>query len=105
LDKLTAKKDELLDELKTLRQQKRTVQVSNTDSIAHARAQRQVKKEQSLDTLLIYLADNPDASLSDIAAAIGRSRSTAGNYVNELTTDGRLHKNGHGWEVITGEEG
>jgi DNA-binding IclR family transcriptional regulator len=53
--------------------------------------------------LLIYLADKPDASLSDIAAAIGRSRSTAGNYVNELTTDGRLHKNGHGWEVLDGQ--
>jgi hypothetical protein len=105
LDKLTAKKDKLLDELKTLKQEKRTALVSNTDSIAHARAQRQVQKEQSLDTLLIYLSDNPDASLSDIAAVIGRSRSTAGNYVNELTTDGRLHKNGHGWEVLDEQAG
>jgi DNA-binding IclR family transcriptional regulator len=49
--------------------------------------------------LLNYLSDNPDASLSDMADAINRSRSTAGSYVSELQSAGRLYKSGHGWEV------
>ncbi|MCL4266089.1 MAG: DUF2637 domain-containing protein [Anaerolineae bacterium] len=100
LPTLTAKKEELLAELKQLRQHKRDLQLSNTDSIAHARAQREVHKQAAVDAMLTYLADNPGASLADIAAAIGRSRSTAGNYVNELLANGRLHKNGHGWEIL-----
>lgn len=100
LHTLTTKREELMDELKQLHYQKRGLQLSNTDSIAHARAQREVHKQASVDAMLTYLADNPDASLADIAAAIGRSRSTAGNYVNELLANGRLHKNGQGWEIL-----
>ncbi|HUM68187.1 MAG TPA: DUF2637 domain-containing protein [Chloroflexota bacterium] len=97
---LMTRKEEVLNELKQLRQEKRGLQLSNTDSITHARAQREVYKQASLDAMLTYLADNPDASLAAIAAAIGRSRSTAGNYVNELVSNGRLHKNGQGWEIL-----
>lgn len=99
LHTLVTRKEELLDELRQLRHEKRGRQLSNTDSIAHARAQREVYKQAALDAMLAYLASHPDASLADMATAIGRSRSTAGNYVNELLANGRLHKNGHGWEV------
>ena len=99
VDKLTAKKEDLLAELKTLRQQKRGDQLSNLGILDDANAVRLSNKEAAIDALLDYLADNPDASLSDIADNIGRSRSTAGNYVNELTANGRLYKNGHGWEI------
>jgi hypothetical protein len=42
---------------------------------------------------------NPDATHAEIADQIGRSRSTVGNYIAELSDAGQLHKNGHGWEV------
>lgn len=100
VDKLTAQKENLLAELKTLRQQKRDDKLSNLGILDDANATRLSNKEAALDALLSYLANNPHASLSDIADNIGRSRSTAGNYVNELTANGRLHKNGHGWEIL-----
>ena len=58
-------------------------------------------KLDALDRLLLYLASNPYASLTEMGEAIGRSKSTAGSYVSELTSSGRLHQNGHGWEVLT----
>ena len=58
-------------------------------------------KSDALDRLLLYLASNPYASLTEMGEAIGRSKSTAGSYVSELTSSGRLHQNGHGWEVLT----
>ena len=72
---------------------------SNLDS---ANAVRLSKKEQAMQDLLDFVLLNPDASLSDIADQIGRARSTVGNYISELSDAGHLHKNGHGWEVLTG---
>lgn len=57
------------------------------------------KKEQNLDAVLMFLDGKPDASLAEIGRYIGRSKSTAENYVNELMDAGRLIKNGHGYEV------
>lgn len=68
--------------------------------IAQINEERLASKQESLNAKLTYLTDNPHASLADIAAAISRSRSTAGNYVNELVANGRLHKNGQGWEIV-----
>jgi DNA-binding IclR family transcriptional regulator len=45
---------------------------------------------------------NPNATLTEIAAEIGRAKSTVVNYVSELSANGQLHKNGHGWEVTAG---
>lgn len=56
-------------------------------------------KEDALDAVLVFIADNPDASLSAIGRGIGKSKSSAGNYVNELLLTGKLHKNGEGLEV------
>ena len=41
-----------------------------------------------------------NATLTEIAEVIKRSKSTVSGYVNELQTNGQLHKNGHGWEVL-----
>lgn len=61
-----------------------------------------LSKTVALDVLLAYLDDHPDASLAEAGTAIGRSKSTAGVYVNELQATGRLYRNGHGWEVQRG---
>lgn len=58
-----------------------------------------ITKDEAISLIKQYLADNPDASLSEIGRQIGRPKSTTGNYVNELMTKGELKKNGHGWEV------
>lgn len=60
------------------------------------------KKAEQIHRLLDFVGQNPAASLSEIADYIGRSRSTAGNYMSELTAKGILHKNGKGWEVKLG---
>lgn len=57
--------------------------------------------EQHAD-LLAYLQENPNASLRNIGAAIGRSASTVRTYTEQLMADGVLYKNGNGWEVIGG---
>ncbi len=56
-------------------------------------------KEQRLNELVTYLGANPDASVTDAAAVVGVTRQSVTRYVNELTTAGRLHRNGNGWEV------
>ena len=61
--------------------------------------QKTISKDEAISLIKQYLADNPDASLSEVGRQIGRPKSTAGNYVNELVSKGQLKKNGHGWEV------
>lgn len=103
VEQLTTKKDALVAELHDLRQQRSLLQTPNSpnsDSIERARAAKEAKKRDLMNALLVYLADHPDASLSEMATAIERSKATASNYVNELQTNGQLHKNGHGWEVL-----
>lgn len=58
-----------------------------------------LSKEESLKAILRIVASDPYCSLSVIAGQIGRPKSTAGNYVNELQQTGKLHKNGEGWKV------
>lgn len=96
LHNLASRKEGLLAEIRELKNEKRL----SITGIGQINEERLASKQQSLNTMLTYLSNNPDASLADIAAAIGRSRSTAGNYVNELVTNGRLHKNGQGWEIL-----
>ncbi|MBX3061275.1 MAG: DUF2637 domain-containing protein [Anaerolineae bacterium] len=100
LQNLASRRDELLAEIKELKNVKR---LSNT-GIEQINEERLASKQESLNAMLTYLSDNPHASLADIAAAISRSRSTAGNYVNELVANGRLHKNGQGWEIVDSGE-
>ncbi|MCP4423499.1 MAG: hypothetical protein GY803_03310, partial [Chloroflexi bacterium] len=87
-------------------ERERKRQASNTEeterfpaSIETARAAKTEQKEQAKDALLVYLADNPNASLATAGQVIERSKTTVSNYVNELEQDGRLHRNGQGWEV------
>ena len=49
--------------------------------------------------LIRFLADNPAATDSQMAAAIGRAKSTAQGHRQQLEQAGIIHKNGNGWEV------
>lgn len=60
---------------------------------------KSISKDEAIALIVRYLAEKPDASLSEIGRQIGRPKSTTGNYVNELIQTGRIHKNGEGWRV------
>lgn len=51
-------------------------------------------KAQAIDALIAYATGKPDASVSELAKVIGRSRATVYNYLDELEQAGRLHRNG-----------
>ncbi len=51
-------------------------------------------KVQALGTLITYMTGKPDASVSELAKVIGRSRATVYNYLDELEQAGRVHRNG-----------
>ena len=51
-------------------------------------------KVKAMDTLLDYLKLHPDAGVSELAKALGRSRTTVYCYLNELNTAGKMHRNG-----------
>lgn len=63
-------------------------------------AERQAERLANLDAVLGYLSKNPNASLGDIAKQVGKGKTTAKSYTDELMQTGRLVRNGHGWEVI-----
>lgn len=74
------------------------------DTLAQA---RQVKAEQdsqdkaaNLDRLLTLCADNTDVSVTELSKQLGTSRTTVYTYIKELGEQGKLSKNGQGWEVV-----
>ncbi|MCA9926755.1 MAG: winged helix-turn-helix domain-containing protein [Anaerolineales bacterium] len=66
-----------------------------------AREARTLRKEEAKESLLVYLAENPNATLSEAGQVIERSKTTVSTYLKELVEDGRLDRNGTGWEVLS----
>jgi len=58
-------------------------------------------KERRMATLITFLAENPRATGTEMAAAIGSAKATAQNYLAELETAGVVHKNGNGVQILT----
>ena len=83
----------------------RLPKTADTDSIERARAIKAEKdangKTAAVTALLSYVNDNPDASMADIGQHIERSKTTVSNYLRELEQDGRLQRNGSGWQVLS----
>jgi hypothetical protein len=52
------------------------------------------QKAAAVDALVTYLTSNPDATVSELARVIGKSRPTVYNYLDELEAAGKLHRNG-----------
>jgi len=76
-------------------------------SAEHAREakakQDELSKAQALDTMLTIYEKDPDAGPTEVASAIGRSRTTVYTYLDELQKAGRIGRNGDGVEVLTVE--
>ena len=51
-------------------------------------------KAAALDLLIGHLSSNPDATVTELARLINRSRQTVYNYLNELEVAGKIHRNG-----------
>jgi predicted HTH transcriptional regulator len=66
----------------------------STAALERFNRKRELSKRQALDRTLQILIDNPEASPSEIAAQIGKSRQTVYDYFDELEAAGRLHRNG-----------
>lgn len=81
------------------------IKTADSNSIERARAAKAekdaVSKTEAMNILLRFVDDNPDASLSVIGQHIDRSKTTVSNYVRELEQDGRLSRNGEGWQVLS----
>jgi hypothetical protein len=65
-------------------------------------AASRTSKQQAIDTLLTVLREKPDASKTELAAAIGKSRGTVNTYLSELSAAGAISGNGDGYVVATG---
>jgi hypothetical protein len=52
------------------------------------------QKAAAVDTLIAYVTDHPDATVSELARVIGKSRPTVYNYLDEWEAAGKLHRNG-----------
>lgn len=102
-DQLNAKKEALLAELQELRLEQKALEKAtkpfDSATIERARAARTQVKQEIIETLLAFLAENPFATLSDMVGILNRSKPTISGYLSELQTAGLLHKNGNGWEV------
>ena len=99
-DKLKQQIEQQQIKLNQLKQATKQEKMSNLGSLTDANAIRFANKQAALDALLNYLRHNPEASFAQAGQAIGRSKSTISNYVDELINAGQLSKNGHGWAVI-----
>jgi len=78
---------------------------SNTPSVQSNRLDKthetlKAKANARLDALLDTLAGNPEMTVTEAARLLNCSRQTVYSSIEALTTAGRLHKNGNGWEVI-----
>jgi hypothetical protein len=51
-------------------------------------------KAAALDTLIGHLSNHPDATVTELARLVNRSRQTVYNYLDELEQAGKVHRNG-----------
>jgi hypothetical protein len=73
---------------------------SESDTIGRARQQRTSKKQEAMQQMLEVIRTKPNATLSELAVEIGRSKSTVGGYLSELLADRLIEKDEFGWTVL-----
>jgi uncharacterized membrane protein YcjF (UPF0283 family) len=80
----------------------KTAEFNSIERARAAKAEKDaVSNTEAMNILLRFVDDNPDASLSAIGQYINRSKTTVSNYVRALEQDGRLIRNGEGWQVLS----
>jgi len=69
-------------------------------SLERANRQRRLNREEALDGLVAFFAENPTASHRVAGIAIGRSKSWVTGAIGDLEKAGRVERNGDGVEVV-----
>lgn len=69
------------------------------DKFDKRQAALSAKKQQQLNILLTLYQAHPELSVSDAANQMQVTRQTVYNWLEELETEGRIHRNGQGVEV------
>ena len=98
---LEAEAGSLRSEIDQLHQEKRTATASSLGTLDAANTVRANGKNQALAALLDFYGQHPQATLNEAGEAIGRSKSTVSNYLEELETAGRIRRDGQGVEVLS----
>lgn len=75
-------------------------EAGNSGSLARANRQRRLNRDEALDGLVAFFAENPTASHRVAGIAIGRSKSWVTGAIGDLEKEGRLQRNGDGVEVV-----
>lgn len=81
-------------------QANRAGQTVQTVQLNELNAKAQAERQENLSKVKEFLSNNPQASLSQIGEFVGKGKSTAKNYTDDLIQAGEVHKNGEGWKVL-----
>ena len=100
IGQLTEKKSQLKTEIQVHSNGKNGSEASETDTIGRARRQRTTKKQEAVQRLLEIIQKKPNATLSELAAEIGRSKSTVGGYLSELQVAASIEQGEFGWQIV-----
>jgi predicted transcriptional regulator len=100
IGRLTEQKGQLKTEIQVHSNGSSGAEASESDTIGRARQQRTTKKQEAMQRLLEVIRTKPNATLSELAVEIGRSKSTAGGYLSELQLAGSIEKDELGWRVL-----
>jgi len=103
IGRLSEQKDQLKTEIQVHSNGNSGSKASESDTIGRARQQRTAKKQEAMQQLLEVIRTNPNATLSELAVEIGRSKSTVGGYLSELQSEGSIEKDELGWRVLKEE--
>ena len=84
IGRLVEQKGQLKNQIQHHPNGKSAAKASESDTIGRARQQRTSKKQEAMQQLLEVIRTKPNATLSELATEIGRSKSTIGGYLSEL---------------------
>ena len=100
IERLAEQKGQLKTDIKNHSNGKTISKASESDTIGRARQQRTSKKQEAMQQLLEIIQTKPNATLSELAIEIGRSKSTIGGYLVELQAAKLIDKYEFGWRVL-----
>jgi FtsZ-binding cell division protein ZapB len=100
IEQLTEKKGKLKTEIQAYPNGNSVSKASESDTIGRARRQRTSKKQEVMQQLLGVIRTKPNATLSELAVEIGRSKSTVGGYLSEMQVTQLIEKGEFGWKEL-----
>lgn len=100
IGRLTEQKDQLKTGIEVHSNGSGGSKPSESDTIGRARRQRTTKKQEAIQRLLEIIQTKPNATLSELAIEIGRSKSTVGGYLSELQVAALIEQGEFGWQIV-----